>query len=164
MNETIRIRVGVAAYIVRKSAQGGYQLLFFTHPDCEEAPVQVPGGGVDAGETLEQALYREVWEESGLTELVFIRKLGMTATCWIQPRKLISQRHYFLLEAISDTPDQWQHTVKGDGIDAGTVFSYFWQNGDRDLPLLPDSGGAFLYPEHVPELFESRPVASFPTR
>jgi ADP-ribose pyrophosphatase YjhB (NUDIX family) len=158
MNETIRVRVGVAAYIIRRTARGTYQLLLFTHPDCEEAPVQVPAGGMDAGETLEQALHREIWEESGLTELAFIRKLGISETCWIQPRKLISQRHYFLLEAAFDTPDEWQHQVQGDGIDAGMIFSYFWQDCDRALPLFPDSGGAFLRPEFVPELFAVCPL------
>lgn len=81
MNETIRVRVGVAAYIIRQTAQGFYQLLLFTHPDCPEYPVQVPAGGVDAGETTEQALVREIWEESGLTELRLIRKLGVSENC-----------------------------------------------------------------------------------
>ncbi len=50
------VRVSVGAYILRKSFQG-YQLLLFRHPDCPETPLQIPGGGVDAGETHEQALH-----------------------------------------------------------------------------------------------------------
>lgn len=155
MTESIRVRVGVAAYIIRKTPAGTHQLLLFAHPDCPEAPIQVPAGGVDAGETLEAALHREIWEESSLTDLHLIRKLGVAETCWIQPRKLISQRHYFLLEAPTHTPDYWSHTVYGSGIDAGMVFSFFWQSIHQNLTLFPDSGGAFLRRESVPELFES---------
>lgn len=43
--------------------------------------------------------------------------------------------------------------MQGEGIDAGMVFSYFWQDCDRGLALFPDAGGAFLYPEFIPELF-----------
>jgi ADP-ribose pyrophosphatase YjhB (NUDIX family) len=160
MSESIKVRVGVGAYIIRKTVSGAYQLLLFTHPDCPEYPVQVPAGGVDAGETTEQALLREIWEESGLTELRLIRKLGVSENCWIHPRKQISQRHYFLLEAPANTPNEWQQTVQGEGIDAGMVFSYFWHDCDRALALFPDAGGAFLYPEFIPELFSPKLLES----
>jgi len=126
----------------------------FRHPDCPETPLQIPGGGVDAGETHEQALHREIWEESGLTNLRLIRKLGVAGSCWLQPRKLISQRHCFLLEAADDTLDNWQHVAQGDGIDLGMVFSYFWLRPTLDFAISHDLGW-FLYPNHIPELYQS---------
>ena len=57
----VRFRPNVAALMVNPVGN----LLI-----CERATVpgawQFPQGGVDSGETLEQALFREVWEEVGL--------------------------------------------------------------------------------------------------
>ena len=160
MNLPIPVRVAVAAYIVRKSQQGSYQLLLFKHPDCPEAPLQIPGGGVDPGETHKQALHREIWEESGLTNLLLIRKLGVAGMCWCQPRKLISQRHCFLLEGAADLPERWDHVVAGDGIDAGMVFSYFWHSCSLEFAISYNLG-SFLYPQYIPELYSPMPRPAF---
>jgi ADP-ribose pyrophosphatase YjhB (NUDIX family) len=148
----ITITVRVSAYILRKTSQGLHELLLFKHPDCSEAPLQIPGGGVDPGESLEKALHREVWEESGLSQMKVIRKLGVAEICWRYPRKLISQRHCFLMEVSGATCDRWVHTVQGNGIDLGMEFSYFWHRPSRDFALWGDLG-SFLHPEYVPELY-----------
>lgn len=148
----MNVPITVRAYIVRKH-QTGYQLLVFNHPDCPEAPIQIPGGGVDPGESLETALY-QILEESGLSQLRLIRKLGVAEMCWRSPRKQINQRHFYLLEASPDTPDRWQHQVQGDGMDAGMQFSYYWHRPSREFSLFGDLG-YFLYPNHIPELYDS---------
>jgi ADP-ribose pyrophosphatase YjhB (NUDIX family) len=148
----VRIRVSVGAFIIRKSALGLYELLLFQHPDCTEAPLQIPGGGVDPGESLECALYREIWEESGLENVTLVRKLGIGEWCWTEPGKLISQRHCFLLEARDEQRDRWNHCVQGEGIDAGMNFDYFWHRPDHQFKLFGELG-YFLNPTHIPELF-----------
>ena len=45
----------------------GQSVLVFDHADVPDAGVQVPAGGVEAGETPAEAARRELWEESGLT-------------------------------------------------------------------------------------------------
>ena len=149
---TIKTTVRVGAYILRPNDRGWQELLLFKHPDCPEAPLQVPGGGVEPNETLEAALYREVFEECGLSQLTLIRELGVAGICWLQPHKLVSHRHFFLLQAPQDTPDAWDHVVQGNGPDGGMVFSYFWHRPTLDFKL-PADLGHFLYPHHIPELY-----------
>lgn len=141
----------VGAFIIRKSASNLYELLLFKHPSCQEAPLQLPGGGIEMGESIEAALHREIYEESGLINLPIVRKLGVCERCWLDTR-FTARRHYFLLEAPAATPEQWEHTVHGNGKDAGFRFSYFWHRPTIDFIL---AGGArsFLNSHHIPELY-----------
>ncbi len=45
-----------------------------SEPNCWD----LPGGGVDPGESLEEALRREVWEETGIREFRIKRLLGIS--------------------------------------------------------------------------------------
>lgn len=143
----------VGAFILRKTADQLYELLLFQHPDCKEAPIQVPGGGIEPGESIEAALYREIYEESGLADLTITRKLGISERCWLAEKR-ISRRHYFLLEVSSFTPDRWEHIVHGHGADAGYRFSYFWHRPAIDFVLM-GSARSFLNPHFIPELYDA---------
>ena len=146
-----RLSERVSAFIIRKNAKSLYELLLFEHPDCEEAPIQIPGGGVESGESVEAALHREIHEESGLTNLTIVRKLGIAEHCWLDT-KVTTRRHCFVLEASSVTCDRWEHIVHGNGIDAGFRFSYFWHRPAIDFTL-PDELKAFMTPHYIPELY-----------
>lgn len=64
----------VSAFIVRKKNEKP-ELLVFSHPS---AGIQIPAGTVEENESLEAALFREIKEETGLSKLKIIRKLGET--------------------------------------------------------------------------------------
>ena len=149
MNYSKPERVG--AFIIRKAVSSRYELLLFKHLDFEEAGIQVPGGGIEPGESIEAALYREIDEESGLKNLKLIRKLGVFERCWLDTH-LTSRRHYFLLEATAPTLDRWEHKVCGNGSDAGLRFLFFWQRPPIEL-LVTDSAQFFLNPKYIPELY-----------
>ena len=58
-----------AVACVIRDTPDGLKLLVFTHP---AGMVQVPKGGIDPGESPEEAVLRELREESGLTDAVIV--------------------------------------------------------------------------------------------
>lgn len=141
----------VGAFIIRPTKLNGYELLVFRQAHTAQAAIEIPGGGVEPWETLEAALHREILEESGLQNLRIIRKLGTLQRCWLDTHN-VACRHYFLLEAPPTTPDAWEHTVQGNGSDAGWRFLYFWTRPPK-LMATVGSWIAFLNAELLPELY-----------
>jgi len=73
----------VTAFATRKN---GSELLVFHHPT---AGVQVPAGTVETGETLEEALVRELFEETGLHATGGIKHLGTQVSCLSEERGVL---------------------------------------------------------------------------
>jgi ADP-ribose pyrophosphatase YjhB (NUDIX family) len=110
----------VLAYITRHE-NDQIQLLVFDHRAAPEAGTQVPAGTVEEGESTEAALWREILEESGLSNLNLIRKLAVHESA-----EWNTVRHVFHLTVPGDVPDSWSHTVRGKGEDEGMIFDYRW--------------------------------------
>ncbi|MGY5127036.1 NUDIX hydrolase [Streptomyces nigrescens] len=133
-------RIRVAAYVIRHRAVP--EVLVFDHLGMPEAGTQVPAGGVTSVEGLEEAVLREVAEETGLLTATVVRQVAVEDKPHPdtgQPRRT----SFFFLQAPADTADAWDHYVHGDGDDAGLTFAC------RFLPLplkqpLADAQDAWL--------------------
>jgi 8-oxo-dGTP pyrophosphatase MutT (NUDIX family) len=106
----------VFVYISRTRG-GRAELLVFASLD--EPGYEVPKGSVEPGESLEMAVHREVYEESGIKDLKVIQELGKTQ--WGN-----EEQYFFLVEAPSDVADSFEHQVTGEDIDRGFRYQYRW--------------------------------------
>lgn len=116
----------IIAYIIREN-NNQKELLVHQHRDFPEAGIQVPAGTVEDGEAVEDALFREIAEESGLTNLSITRKLG-EYIYFNEYKGENQERHVFLLTINHCVvAEQWTHIVTGGGEDEGLYFCYSWK-------------------------------------
>ncbi len=95
----------VYAYIVQDQ-----DIVVFEHPHAPEAGVQVPGGTVEADETLAAAVLREAFEETGLVGLTLVRYLGKHERDMRDYGKdEYHERHFYQLTCANPIPQRWQH-------------------------------------------------------
>jgi 8-oxo-dGTP pyrophosphatase MutT (NUDIX family) len=115
-----------AAYVTDPSGR----LLVFDHLDAD-AGTQVPAGGIHVGESAEEAVLRELAEESGLEAVVIIRKLGEV---WNRsepgnvPAGLEEQIHHVFHLQLLDPPDQerWEWEGRSGSDVVEHLFAFRW--------------------------------------
>jgi len=120
------VRKRVVAYVTRER-----ELLVFEHAGM----TQLPAGRIDAHESLEEGLLRELEEETGLTAVRIVRELagpGEHAGLFGQGAH---ENHAFWAVSDSDTLDAWTHSVTGAGSDLGHVYHCRWVPLDECPPL-----------------------------
>ena len=150
-SNSLKYKKKVSALILRKSIQGYDELLTHAFDFDPSIPLRLPGGTIEADETPEQALYREILEESGLEQLQLLRKIGIHH--YYKPYlKANVERHDFLLRVAPTTADKWNYLVSGSGGDAGIIFCWGWVCA-KDLSLMAEELRTFVTPEYIPELF-----------
>ena len=132
----------VLAYIT-KGKESNLELLVFNHRDHPDAGLQVPGGTVEEGEQLVDAVFREIKEETGIEKgnLQLIGNIH-TSNYYPEDRETIHERTFFHLSYLGDQ-QVWDHLVMCDGEDNGLVFQYRWEPL-ASLPLLAGEQGAAL--------------------
>jgi len=145
---TQEITEKVYAYITSQEGQ----LLVFNHVDFPEAGVQVPGGTVEPGESEDAAVMREAKEETDLSDLLLVRKLGVTHR---DMRTLglpgIHERHYYHLTHPATVGSEWisYEETPSDGSPGPIAFRFYWIELGQAAIL---KGGL---DEMIPELIDS---------
>lgn len=147
-----RWRQKAHSLVIRRDSDNRFKLLVLQFDGYPDWPFRLPGGTVDENETPEEAMYRELHEESGLGRLQIIRKLGVHRY-FKHHTNTNSERHDYLLLAPRNLPDHWAHTVTGQDGDAGETFNYLWIGAD-EIDRMSDELKTFITPEHIPELFK----------
>jgi 8-oxo-dGTP pyrophosphatase MutT (NUDIX family) len=143
------VRYRVACYVTR-STGAGTQLLVFEHVDDDPANpsgIQVPAGGKAAYEAIDEAAFREIEEETGLTGLSMVRQLGVVELGLRDAGGPSSTTYVELSAPVHDgDPTDWIHHVTGDGADDGMRFAVRWEA----LPLgFELAGGQSVYLDRI---------------
>ena len=92
----------------------------------------MPGGGIDEGESVEEAAVREAREETGIDVRV-VRTLGMAEHPGLREPHHVHQSHFVQATPRERLPDEWEHHITGDGVEAGSVVRCYW------LPVQADA-------------------------
>lgn len=94
----MRARPPVVVYITREDPQTALdQLLVFDIPGEPRASAIVPGGGMEPGESVEEAARREALEETGV-EVGMVREVGT-----------LPGSHFVQAGPLGATADEWEH-------------------------------------------------------
>jgi 8-oxo-dGTP diphosphatase len=116
------------------------EVLVFEHQGQSEAGVQLPAGGVEAGETPAQAAARELFEESGLSLGHPVHLVSYLWQARLPHRDTEQVCHAYLFTAPDHLPPTWMHAADGH------TFVYAWVSTaapgldwemDAALPYLP---------------------------
>lgn len=122
------------------------RLLVFRHVDYPQAGIQVPGGTVEPGESFEEALLREVVEETGLTGLKLVRLVGEQFRDMTDlGLEEVHHQRYYHLECVDPSSELWRHVEDHASDGSGPLlFEFWWARLLDEVPELTGTHGRFL--------------------
>lgn len=114
---------------------GRGELLVFEGPGHDG--LQVPKGTVEDDETVREAFYREVAEESGLGSLGVSRRVANDVWTRRESPPKYYVRHFFHAQ-VHEPRERWTHTVTGEGEEVGADFEFRWVEVPTDQEFALD--------------------------
>ncbi|HMI98839.1 MAG TPA: NUDIX hydrolase [Gaiellaceae bacterium] len=115
------LRKRVVAFVTRELA-GITELLVFDYAGMTE----LPGGRIDAHESLEEGIAREIMEETGIGEVRIVEELADADEFVRLYGRGAHETHVFHAVTDAETPEEWEHHVTGKGMDGGLVYACRW--------------------------------------
>ena len=154
LNRARKVKNKAFAYITNRN-----RLLVFIHPFAPEAGIQVPAGTVKANERPEEAVSREAFEETGLSDLIVDGFLGEYERDMSDFGKdEIHHRYFYHLRCEGDPPDNWRHEERDSFDDPKPIpimFEFFWAPLPEGVPsLIADHG------QMIPQLLKKLSLGS----
>lgn len=125
-------------YITREH-EGRLQVLVFEQ-NTEGAGIQIPKGTIEEGETPLEAITREMFEETGLEDLVVH---NLIAQDYFEHYTGVLHKRYFYHLTTHDLRDLWQHCPTGLN-ESGLRFSFYWIYDAQEVSLAKGHGD-YLY-------------------
>jgi putative (di)nucleoside polyphosphate hydrolase len=109
------------------------RLLVFDHP--EDGGMQLPKGTVEAGETPEDAVRRELLEESGIAYDGALEPLGtLDRECEAGVEGNVHRHaqlwHLYVMRVDGALPETFEHVASGSPEEDGLVFRFRWLAAD----------------------------------
>ncbi|MFW9780525.1 MAG: NUDIX domain-containing protein [Candidatus Heimdallarchaeota archaeon] len=137
----------VVAYVTKND-----KLLVLSHPYSPEVGLQVPSGTVNEGELLEDAVIREVFEETGLKDVRITSYMGNSRFSSSSENRG-RQCFYFHLICNQETPSRWRieekdPSVISEGDEYPLIFELYWISIREGMIKLPPYYGKFLRKLH----------------
>ncbi|MFJ7735729.1 NUDIX domain-containing protein [Lysinibacillus sp. NPDC097287] len=125
-------------YITREH-EGRLQVLVFEQ-NTEGSGIQIPKGTIEQGETPLEAITREMFEETGLTDLVVH---NLIAQDYFEHYTGVLHKRYFYHLTTHELRDSWDHSPTGLN-ESGLLFTFYWINNSQEV-LLAKGHGDYLY-------------------
>ncbi len=141
------------AFIVRPQQDGTPELLVYTWLDAPDDALRLPGGTLQAGETPEVALLRELSEEVGAFQFSIVRKLGVQRYFKSFIGKNV-ERHDFLVSVDEALPDGFQHADPDIPAGEPNVMQLHWIVPSQ-LDQVDEEHRAAINAAYVPEFVTS---------
>ncbi len=99
----VKGRTSAGGIIFREDDETGRRFLALTRGEGILNSYILPKGGVDPGESIEEAARREIEEEAGFSDLTLVKPLGVFERLSFDKRRWITT-HYFLFQTRQTDP------------------------------------------------------------